>query len=127
MDTNSIDWKDYEMCIDLHKAYLELALKLNVFYYAITGAILAFHFAKESPTVSILGVLLPLLLSFTLGVFFLFGAKLAFNLRENIILRANALGLNIYPEGIILVIVCVIFGAVMLSVGAALSAYLIFG
>lgn len=127
MDVNSIEWKDYEMSVDLHKSYLELAIRLNLFHYAITGAILSFHFAKESPTVSIVGIFLPMILSFSLGFFFLFGAKLAINLRKHIIDRATILGLHVYPDGIVLAIVCVIFGAVMLAVGGVLAAYLIYG
>ncbi|MGH1462309.1 MAG: hypothetical protein ACRBB6_09745 [Neptuniibacter sp.] len=125
MDVNSIEWKDYEISIELHKFYLDLAIKLNLFHYAITGAILSFHFSKESPTVSIIGLFLPMVLSFALGFFFIFGAKLATNLRANIKQRAEILGLHVYPEGIILVLVCSIFGAVMVSVGLALALYIL--
>jgi hypothetical protein len=127
MDVNSIEWKDYEMSIELHKSYLDFAIKLNLFHYAITGAILSFHFAKESPTVSIIGLFLPMVLSLSLGGFFLFGVRLAINLRSNIIKRAKILGLHIYPEGIVLVVVCGIFGTTMVAVGLAIASYLLWG
>ena len=125
MEQKEIDWKDYEISIELHKSYLDFALKLNLFYYAITGAILSFHFSKESPTVSLIGLLLPTMLSILLGLFFLYGAKLAWTLRSNIIMRAEKLNLMVYPEGIILVIICGIFGVTMLATGVALLSYLI--
>lgn len=125
MDVNSIEWKDYEMSVDLHKSYLDFAIKLNLFYYAITGAILSFHFSKESPTVSIFGLFLPILMSLALGVFFLYSAKLAKNLRASIKQRAEILGLHVYPEGIVLVALCYIFGTVMILNGVALGMYLI--
>ena len=124
MDVNSIEWKDYEMSIELHKSYLDLALKLNLFHYAVTGAILSFHFSKESPTVSVIGLFLPMVLSFALGGFFLYSAKLAMTLRSNIKKRAEILELHVYPEGIVLVIICSIFGVVMVAAGLALLAYL---
>jgi len=125
MDQKSIDWKDFEISVELHKSYLDFALKLNLFYYGITGAILSFHFSKESPTASLIGLLLPTMLSILLGLFFLYGAKLAWNLRTNIIMRAQKLELMVYPEGIVLVIICAIFGVTMLSTGAVLLGYLL--
>jgi|GEM_PF-4395242 len=32
-------WKQYEISVDLYKHYLKLTIEINVFYYAITGAI----------------------------------------------------------------------------------------
>lgn len=125
MSDNSIVWKDYELNVDLHKSYLDYAMKLNLFYYAITGTLLSFHFAKESPSVSILGLLLPIAFSLALGGFFLHGAKLAHNLRVTIKERAQQLGLARYPEGIVLVQVCVIFGLIMICVGLVLIGYLL--
>lgn len=124
MPTNTIEWKDFELSIELHKSYLDFAIKLNLFYYAITGAILSFHFSKESPSVSALALLLPIAFSLALGGFFLYGAKLALNLRANIKLRAHQLGLRVYPEGIVLVLVCAIFGTIMIGVGLVLIGYL---
>lgn len=125
MEQKSIDWQDFELSVELHKSYLDLAIKLNIFYYAITGAILSFHFSKESPTVSVIALLLPTMLSILLGAFFLYGAKLAWNLRINIKMRADKLNLMMYPEGIVLVMLCIIFGITMLTVGIGLLGYLI--
>jgi len=125
MDVNSIEWKDYEMSVEMHKSYLDFAIKLNLFHYAITGAILSFHFAKESPEVSIIGLFLPMALSLALGCFLLYCVKFAWTLRANIKYRAEILKLHVYPEGIVLVMVCGIFGAVMFSVGVVIAWYLL--
>ena len=100
-------------------------MKLNLFYYAITGAILSFHFTKESPAVSVFALLLPIIFSISLGGFLIYCAKLAYNLRKNIKLRAAKAGLAACPEGIVLVLLCIIFGTVMVGVGITLIAYLV--
>ena len=126
MDTNSIEWKDFELSVDLHKSYLEYAIKINLFHYVVTGAILSFHFSQESPNISWLALILPTSLSLMLGLFFLYGAKLAMNLKNNIKMRAETLGLHVYPDGIVLVLICLIFGTVMVGVGLALLGYMLF-
>jgi len=125
MDSNSVEWKDFELSVELHKSYLDFIIKLNLFHYAITGAILSFHFSKESPEDSVFALILPIVLSILLGSFFLYCSKLAMNLRYNIKFRAEKLGLHVFPEGIVLVILCVIFGITMLGVGFTLIGYLI--
>ena len=125
MEQSKIDWEDFKMSIDLHKFYLELIIKISFYYFAITGAILSFHFKDNSPDVSLYGLLLPLVLSILLGFFLLYGSKLAWNLKKNITKRAEKLNLENHPNGIILFLLCIIFGISMLSIGFALSIYLI--
>lgn len=125
MDSNSIEWKDFELSVELHKSYLDFLIKLNLFHYAITGAILSFHFSKESPTVSIFALILPIVLSISLGGFFLYCSNLALNLRKNIKFRAETLGLHVYPEGIVLFLLCIIFGVTMIGVGFTLLGYVL--
>lgn len=40
-------WRDYALSADLYKFYLDLVVKVNVFYYAITGGIASFCFAQQ--------------------------------------------------------------------------------
>ena len=120
MTQDEINWKDFEMSVNLHKNYLDLVVKLNLFYYAITGAILSFHFTNEIQSVSVIALILPILMSLLLGFFLIYASKLAWNLRGNIKKRAKKLNLQVYPEGIVLVIVCIIFGVIMLTVGLGL-------
>ena len=125
MDINSIEWKDFELSVELHKSYLDFVMKLNLFLYAITGSILSFHFSQENPTSSIYALMLPIALSFSLGCFLLYCSKLAWTLRGNIKIRAEKLGLSIYPEGIVLVLLCVIFGLILVVVSVVLLCYLL--
>jgi len=40
------NWRQYELATDLLKSYTDMILKLNIFYYAVTGGIVSFYFAK---------------------------------------------------------------------------------
>ena len=125
MDKTEIIWNDFKMSVDLHRSYLDLTIKLNMFYYAITGAILSFHFTNGAVEVSKYALYLPLLLSIGLAIFFLWSARLANNLRIAIKKGAKALELEFYPEGIVLVMLCLIFGIVLALVSIALVWYII--
>ena len=102
MDQSELKWNDFKLNVDLHRSYLDLAIKLNMFYYAITGAILSFHFANSQLSTAKFALILPVVLSVGLTVFFFWGAKLANNLRSHIKTTAEELGLKAYPEGIVL-------------------------
>ena len=125
MSHTSVEWQDFQMSVELHKFYVDFVVKISIFYYAVTGAILSFHFTKDSPSVSVLALLLPIILSLSLGGFFIYSARLAMNLRLNIMLRAKELNLHVYPEGIVLVILCSIFGVSSIIVGVTLIGYLV--
>ena len=124
MDPSEIKWNDFKMNVDLHRSYLDLAINLNMFYYAITGAIVSFHFANSASPTAKLALILPVILSIGLTVFFFWSAKLAHNLRFHIKSTAEELGLKCYPEGIVLVLLCIIFGTVLGVVSVALIWYL---
>jgi hypothetical protein len=71
-------WKQYELHLDLYKHYLELALKFNIFYYAVTGAVLSFYFSNAADVgmKRYLLLVFPVLLSFGFGGFFIYAASL---------------------------------------------------
>jgi hypothetical protein len=48
LDANNSLWKQYAILVDLYKYYLEIAWKVAVWYYATTGAVLAFYFNNVS-------------------------------------------------------------------------------
>ena len=125
MEQKQLDWEDYKMSIELHKFYLDLIVKISFYYFAITGAILSFHFKNNTPEVSLYGLLLPIVLSIFLGIFLLYGSRLAWNLKLNIAKRAKKLNFETYPNGIVLFLFCIIFGISMLGIGLALVIYLI--
>jgi hypothetical protein len=108
----------------MHKSYIDLAVKINLFYYAITGALLSFHFSRNQDGISKFGLILPIVLSISLGAFFLICTPRARDLRTNMRNTAQDLGLAAYPDGIVLVGLCFILGLVMLGIGIALLGYL---
>jgi hypothetical protein len=46
MDPEELKWRQYALLVDLYKFYLELFLKFNIFFYAVTGAIMSVYLAK---------------------------------------------------------------------------------
>lgn len=124
MGDADLRWEDYKMNVELHRSYLDLAIKLNMFYYGITGALLSFHFTNPGTALSKYALVLPILLSIGLSIFFFIAAFLAHNLRVHIRNTAKDLGLLMYPEGIVLVMLCLIFGVVLAIVSVSLLYYL---
>lgn len=120
MDAMDIKWNDFKQAVELHRNYLELAMKLNMFYYAITGAILSFYFTHTEMPMAKFALGLPIVLSVALAVVFLWSAFMAQRLRMHIRNTARELGLATAPEGIVLVMICVIFGAMLTLVFLAL-------
>ncbi len=120
MDSTELKWNDFKQAVEIHRSYLDLALKVNLFYYAITGAILSFYFTHTHVPMAKYALGLPIVLSLALGMAFLWSARLAIVLRNHIRQSANALGFTLYPEGIVLVMFCVMFGLVLMLVSIAL-------
>ena len=120
MENDEALWKDYQQAVELHRHYLELAIKLNIFYYAITGAILSFYFANTDIPMVKYALCLPLLLSSAFSYLFFHSAVLAQNLRIHIRATAEKLRRPFYPEGIVLVLICAIFGSILAIVSIAL-------
>ncbi|MDT7540818.1 MAG: hypothetical protein QOE33_722 [Acidobacteriota bacterium] len=56
-------WKQYQMSIDLYKHYLELVIKFNVFYYAITGAFLSYYFSHLGSDLVKWSLIFPIIMS----------------------------------------------------------------
>ncbi|HAV1379305.1 TPA: hypothetical protein JG804_004443 [Vibrio parahaemolyticus] len=48
MDKDQLNWNRYAMHIDLYKFYFDLIIKINIFYYGITGAILSFYLSSNA-------------------------------------------------------------------------------
>lgn len=119
-------WKQYEIQVDLYKNYLKLALEVNVFYYAITGAIVSYYFAHKAESSVQYALLLPIIMSAMLSLFFTWGGQLNRLSREEMFRVRDALGLQTAPEFEVLTWLLRIFAVLMLTVAATLSA-LLFG
>tara|TARA_A200000113_G_C8588461_1_gene265145 strand:+ start:63 stop:482 length:420 start_codon:yes stop_codon:yes gene_type:complete len=89
-------WERYKQAVDLHRGYLDLAIKLNGFNYAITGAIISFYFATrmEEPLVH-WSLLLPFLMNMGLVIFFFRSALAARLSQQDIHKLANALQFDV--------------------------------
>ena len=120
MDDRELLWKQYELNVDLYKSYLELVIRINVFYYAITGAILSFYFAHPDENLLKWSLALPLLMSISLGVFFVIGAWLARVPRDEIFQIRNTLGLVAAPEIGVLMLLLSIFASLKFLVTVGL-------
>ncbi len=92
MEPVELLWKKYDHEIVTHKGYLDLVVKLNVFYYAVTGAILSFYFVhiEEEPLVKY-SLILPFLMSIGLTVFFIRSAFASRHSQTEIRVLAEAL------------------------------------
>ncbi len=76
MDEKQLLWNRYEMHIDLYKKYMDIVLKINLFYYGITGALLSFYFTKNGNGSTIeYSLLLPIFFSGALIALFFFAEK----------------------------------------------------
>lgn len=100
--TNNVDkeflWRQYQINIDLYKHYLELTLKFNVFYYAVTGAILSFYFSQSDINLIRFALLLPIVMSIGFGIFFFYGAKLMAIVRVELFEIRDALEFYSAPD-----------------------------
>lgn len=86
------------MHVDLFKHYLELTLKVNIFYYAITGAILSFYFSRPDPLVLRWALVFPFIMSVVLAIAACYGARLNEVTRTDVQDLVGRLGLDVWPE-----------------------------
>lgn len=76
MEDRELLWKRYSLHVDLYKFYFDLVVKLNMFYYGITGALISYYFTSGSNrTISELSLIFPLLMGIGLVIFFMFGDR----------------------------------------------------
>jgi hypothetical protein len=72
LDDNDRLWKQYVVLVDLYKYYLDVAWKVAVWYYATTGAVLAYYFGNvEEGSGRIQSLLLVFLAVISLGFAYL--------------------------------------------------------
>jgi hypothetical protein len=109
----------------MYRDYLELVLKVNVFYYAVTGAILSYFFSHPQESLEKYALLLPLVMSLALAILFFIGSYLAKYTRQETFALRDALGLMVAPEIGVLILLLIIFGVLMLMVAGGLI-YLVF-
>ena len=68
-------WKQHGVVVDLYKFFFDWVLKLVIFYYTITGAILGFCLSRPSEGLLRFSLLLPFLLGLFLFWLFALGRR----------------------------------------------------
>ena len=123
--SSDILWKQYALHVDLYKFYLDLVVKINAFYYVITGSILTYYFQHTTDGLARCALLLPMLFSFGIGGIFFWGAFQLRHTRDEVFAIRDRIGLDTAPELQTLVIFLWVFGAIILLVGFSLAGLLL--
>lgn len=132
-----IDWRQYNLFIDLYKFYFDVVIKANIAFYAITGAIISFNYSilikykmsaagKEHPEIYQSmgnGLFLPIFTALVFVVVFIYGAIKLYKLHKEVIRLAKKLCLGYYPDFTPLVSILCVF-AVFHIIAAILLYYL---
>ena len=123
--SKEIYWRQYFQNVDLYKFYLEIILKLNVFYYAVTGAIISFFFSNLSIPNLKYSLCLPLVMSVAFCGVFIYGAILMKYMRYEVFSIRDKLGLEVAPDVGVLSVLLYVFSVVFCLVAIG-CIYLIF-
>lgn len=123
---NQLLFEHYKIHIDLYKHYLELLIKFNLFYYAITGAILSFYFANKTIIYIQFTLSFPLIMSIIFSWFFIYASRKAKYSRQEIIDIARALELKVFPELNVLVVLLKLFALLFILVSIFLLLMILF-
>ena len=123
-------WKEFEMRVEAHRYYLNIALQTNVFFYAIAGVVLGFYLNRTAYEYLVFALLLPILIAAVLGGIFLHAANLqreAAGIIVNMMdelraepLEAKRLDIKDIPDLGLLYILLRIFGWIFFLIGVAL-------
>lgn len=123
-DSNSPDieilWKQYALHVELYKFYLDLVVKVTVFYYAVTGAILTYYFQHAIDRVARFALLLPFVFSLAIGGIFFYGAIIQRVTRDELFSIRDKLSLDTAPEIGVLSVFLWAFGSIMILTGITL-------
>jgi hypothetical protein len=117
MDAADLLWKQYQQNVDLFKFYMDLLIKFNVFFYAVTGAIISFVLAHSSEHDLLrYALLLPLIMSVAFAGFFIYGAVLMRVLRDETFAIRDALRLKAAPDVGVLTVMLIMFSVIFVLI-----------
>jgi len=111
-------WKQYSQTVELYKFYMDLTVKFNVFYYAVTGGILTFYFGNPGIENIKYALILPIIMSLAFAGFFIYGGYLMRYLRTDVFEIRDALSLKVAPDVGVLAHLLYIFAVVFIVVAA---------
>jgi hypothetical protein len=121
MNQQEIYWRQYQLNIETYRGYLELVLKINGLYYAITGAIVSYFITHRAEEMMQLSLWLPLAMSIALAGFFVLGAFAAQVTRRETFALREKLGLEATAEIAVLIVLLGISAGLMLIVAGGLG------
>ncbi|MEM1262476.1 MAG: hypothetical protein AAGH76_08770 [Pseudomonadota bacterium] len=121
MDDRELLWRQYELNVDLYKHYLKLSIEFNIFYYAITGAILSYYLNNFGEGLLKFALLLPAMMGITFAVFFVYAAKLMRVSRHEVFEIRDSLGLSASPDLGVLSLLLYIFAGLLAVVGTSIG------
>ena len=123
IDSRELLWRQYEQNVGLFKFYLELVIKMNLYYYVVTGGIMTLYFANNAASQSRFILVFPGLMSLALCGLFLRGAFLMKPIRQEIFQLRDALGFSVAPDAGILSLVLCVFAFLYFVVAIGLAAF----
>ena len=122
MKKENIDilWKQYQENIDLYKFYMDLIIKFNMFYYAVTAGIISFYFANTGIESIKYLLLLPTMMSVFFALFFIYAAKLMNPLRNEVFKIRDEIGFTTSIDIGVLSVLLYIFSVLYIIIAIAL-------
>jgi hypothetical protein len=124
-DKKELLWRQYALHVDLYKFYMNVVIKINIFYYAITGGLLSYYFSNQDNPLLKWSLILPIIMSFALSFIFLYGSGLIKITRQELFNIRDRLNLETAPEIAILSITLKAFGIIFLLISLALLIYIL--
>ena len=118
--SSDILWKQYELQVGLYKDYLKLLLQFNAYYYAATGALLAYYFSHSQTPLMKYSLAFPVLMSAGFSVLFFYEASQISVVRMELFEIRDKLGLSTAPEYRVLSIFSLLSAFLMLVVAICL-------
>ena len=98
MDRAELLWKQYELHVSLYQFYLELTLKINAAFYAISGAVATYTLTHQSAGATRIALLVPAVLGIGLAFVAAYGAVIQSHTRDELISIRDQLELETIPE-----------------------------
>ena len=119
MDRDELLWKQYELHVSLYQFYLDLTLKVNAAFYAISGAVATYTLTNQAADSTRAALLVPAVLGIGLALVAAYGAIIQDATRNELISIRDALKLQTIPEikilGLLLWVS--VFGFLAISIG----------
>jgi hypothetical protein len=100
LDEQERQWRQYQLLTEVTKHGIELLLKTNIFYFAVTGAMLSFYVTRSNPSdlIARLSLLLPVVMGLAFAGGFLAHAQTVWKPRNEIVKLTSALHIESFLD-----------------------------